>query len=88
MIAGNFFKGANAIHFRSAIDFFFEFIPQLVFMCCIFGYMIIMIFIKWASDWNYNYEDNAPNLITVLMNMFLKLGALDDQESLWGDRAG
>lgn len=40
--------------------------------------MVVMIFIKWSTDWNYNWEDTAPNLITVLMNMFLKLGALDD----------
>jgi V-type H+-transporting ATPase subunit a len=86
MIAGNFFKGANAIHFRSKTDFFFEFIPQLVFMSCIFGYMILMILIKWCTSWDYNFNDNAPNLITVLMNMFLKLGKLDDDgRALWGD---
>ena len=86
MICGNFFKGANAIHFRSKTDFFFEFIPQLVFMSSIFGYMILMIFIKWCTPWNYNFNDDAPNLITVLMNMFLKLGKLDDDgRALWGD---
>jgi len=47
-------------------------------MSSIFGYMIIMIFIKWNIDWSYNWANNAPNLITVLMNMFLKFGALDD----------
>ena len=47
-----------------------------------------MIFIKWCSTWNYNWNDSAPNLITVLMNMFLKLGKLDNQNSLWGDREG
>ena len=88
MIAGNFFKGANAIHFKSKTDFFFEFIPQLMFMSCIFGYMILMIFIKWCSSWNYNFDDTAPNLITVLMNMFLKLGSLDNQNALWGDKEG
>jgi vacuolar-type H+-ATPase subunit I/STV1 len=57
-------------------------------MGSVFGYMVIMIFIKWSTDWNYNWEDTAPNLITVLMNMFLKLGALDDQKPLWGDKEG
>jgi len=50
--------------------------------------MIIMIFIKWSTEWNYNWNNNAPNLITVLMNMFLKMGSLDDSKPLWGDRAG
>lgn len=88
MICGNFFKGANAIHFKSKTDFFFEFIPQLIFMVSIFGYMILMVFIKWCSSWNYNWGNEAPNLITVLMNMFLKLGSLDNQNALWGDKAG
>jgi V-type H+-transporting ATPase subunit a len=88
MTAGVLFKGANALHFKSYIDFFFEFIPQLIFMLSIFGYMVIMIFVKWASDWNYNWSDSAPNLITTLMNIFLKGGGLDDQSSLWGDRSG
>ena len=83
MLAGNLLKGSNSLHFRSSLDFFFEFIPQIVFMGCIFGYMIIMIFIKWTTDWNYNWGDNAPNLITVLMNMFLKLGSLDDSNNLF-----
>ena len=88
MIAGNFFKGANALHFKSKTDFFFEFIPQLLFMTCIFGYMILMIFIKWCTDWEYDRDKIAPNLITVLMNMFLKLGSLDNQHPLWGDKSG
>lgn len=88
MIAGNFFKGANAIHFKSKVNFICEFIPQLVFMVCIFGYMILMIFIKWIRDWNYNWDDKAPNLITVLMNMFLKLGSLDESKPLWDDKEG
>lgn len=45
--------------------------------------MITMIFIKWSINWDYNHEDNAPNLITVFMNMFLKMGSLDDQPPLW-----
>lgn len=78
MIMGNLIKGANAIYFRKPLDFLFEFVPQIVFMLGIFGYMIIMVFIKWSKDWGYNWDNTAPNLITVLMNMFLKLGSLDD----------
>lgn len=85
MIAGNFFKGANAIHFKNKTDFFFEFIPQLIFMSCIFGYMILMVLIKWCTSWDYNFNDKAPNLITVLMDMFLKLGQVDKDRPLWGD---
>lgn len=74
MIAGILLSGANALFFKRPLDIYFEFIPRMIFMCSIFGYMVIMIFVKWSSDWNYNWNDDAPNLITVLMNMFLKGG--------------
>ena len=88
MICGTLFRGSNTIQQRNIVDFFFEFVPQLVFMVSIFGYMICMIFVKWNIDWSYNWEDKAPNLITVLMNMFLKMGSLDDQGPLWDDHDG
>ncbi|CAG9314003.1 unnamed protein product [Blepharisma stoltei] len=85
MICGNFFKGVNSIHFKNPINFIFEFIPQLLFMVCFFGYMILMVFIKWCTEWHYNWNDNAPNLITILMNMALKMGSLGDSKPLYGD---
>lgn len=38
--------------------------------------MIVMIFIKWATDWTTNSE-NAPSIISALMNIFLKGGSVD-----------
>lgn len=40
-------KAVNSLHFGLYLDFFFEFIPQIVFMCCTFGYMCLAIVIKW-----------------------------------------
>jgi V-type H+-transporting ATPase subunit a len=40
MVIGTLFRGSNTIRFRSAIDFFFEFLPQLIFLLSIFGYMV------------------------------------------------
>jgi V-type H+-transporting ATPase subunit a len=34
------------------IDIVFECIPQLVFMVGIFGYLNLLIFIKWGTDWD------------------------------------
>lgn len=45
-------------------------------MSLLFGYMIIMIFIKWATDWTGNLS-KAPSIITTLMNIFLNLGSVD-----------
>ncbi len=73
MIFGIILKGINCIHFRNTLGFIFEFIPQIVFMVMLFGYMDIMIFIKWMRNWENN-ESNAPSLISNIMNIFLSLG--------------
>ena len=78
MLGGIFLRGVNALFFKSKMDFFFEFIPQIIFMSLLFGYMIIMIFIKWSTDWSMN-SSNAPSIISTLMNIFLKLGSVENK---------
>ena len=34
------------------VDVLFEVLPQLVFMISIFGYLVVLIFIKWCTDWD------------------------------------
>lgn len=52
MMLGIFLKGVNAVYFRSAVDFFFEFIPQFLFMGGLFGYMCFLIVLKWITNWD------------------------------------
>jgi V-type H+-transporting ATPase subunit a len=73
MILGIFVKGGNAIYFSNKIDFFCEFIPQIIFMCCTFGYMCVMIIFKWIT----NYESDtskAPSLLNAMLNFGLHVG--------------
>ena len=74
MILGLFLKGINGIYFGDYIDFFFEFIPQLIFMCLLFGYMILMIYIKWGTDWSED-PSKAPSIISQLLMLFLNMGS-------------
>ena len=74
MILGLFLKGMNGIYFGDYVDFLFEFIPQLIFMCLLFGYMILMIYIKWGTDWSDDLS-KAPSLITQLLMLFLNMGS-------------
>ena len=74
MILGLLLKGLNDILFSDYADFVFEFIPQLIFMCLLFGYMILMIYIKWGTDWSDD-TSKAPSIITQLLMIFLNMGS-------------
>jgi V-type H+-transporting ATPase subunit a len=73
MLTGIIFKGANALFNHLPIDFFFEFLPQLVFMFIFFGYICLMILIKWCTDWTF-VKQAAPSLITQIINIPIKNG--------------
>ena len=51
MTLGIIMKGFNDAYNRRWIDFFFEFIPQLVFFMCLFGFMDLMVVKKWLSNY-------------------------------------
>eukprot|EP00347_Sterkiella_histriomuscorum_P018134 403346660 len=76
MTLGICMKGMNAIFHRSAIDFLFEFIPQLVFLWCLFGFMDLLIVLKWLTDWT-GRENEAPSIITQMINVALKGGEIN-----------
>ena len=52
MFMGTCLKGANAIYFNQSLDFFFEFLPMVVFSSSLFVYMIFLIMYKWTTNWN------------------------------------
>lgn len=52
MCFGVCLKGCNALYFKSYLDFTCEFLPMIIFAVGFFGYMVILIFIKWSIDWN------------------------------------
>ena len=77
MTLGIFLKGFNAIFEKNLVEIIFIFFPQLILMIILFGYMDILIFIKWNT--NYLEEEyKAPDIKSFLMNIFLKFGKLPD----------
>ncbi|XP_019614432.1 PREDICTED: V-type proton ATPase 116 kDa subunit a-like isoform X5 [Branchiostoma belcheri] len=61
---------SNYRFFKDPLSMFSVFIPQLMFLMCIFGYMVIIIFFKWiAYDASISYK--APSLLITMINMFL-----------------
>lgn len=77
MTLGIVLKGCNAWYEKDFVEFFFVFIFRLVLMTILFGYMDILIFVKWSIDYSTKHQEHlAPDIKSFLMNIFLKLGAL------------
>lgn len=47
MSLGICMKGLNAIYFNRPLDFIFEFIPQIILLNVLFGWMDVLIIAKW-----------------------------------------
>ena len=82
MFLGLILRGLNNIYFKDQISFYFEFIPYMIFFVFLFGYMILLIYIKWLTNYSLN-TSQAPSIITILMNLALKLGSVDGKP-VWG----
>ncbi len=70
MLLGIVLKGTNCVHFGKIAEFFLEFLPQLVFMGVLSGYLITVIVLKWATDWT-SVHQRAPSLISQVLRIAL-----------------
>jgi len=60
----------NHRHFKRPLNIIFDFIPMMIFLFCMFGYLIILIFHKWVHYTSKEAHD-APSLLIGLIDMFL-----------------
>ena len=87
MTLGVFVKGGNSLYFKRWVEFIFEFIPQLIFMVGLFGYMDFLIVFKWLKPWDSHTIPASPSIITLMINLPLRLGKTQDccgGQPLWG----
>ena len=75
MTLGIILNGLNFIYEKNYLEYLCVFIPQLIFMLILFGYMDFLIFVKWSLDYE-GKENQAPDIKSYLMNIFLKFGEL------------
>nr|KAG5697875.1 hypothetical protein BaRGS_017132 [Batillaria attramentaria] len=64
----------NHVYFRRFLNIFVEFIPELIFLGCLFGYLVALIFYKWIAWPDFTPIDGsrcAPALLIHYINMFM-----------------
>lgn len=88
MSLGIVLKGCNDLYNRRAVDFIFEFIPQLVMFLCLFGFMDLMVIVKWTTDYSDD-TSKAPAIINAMLNMAMNGGqpSAPHETPLFGDKS-
>uniref|UniRef100_A0A3Q3E923 V-type proton ATPase subunit a n=1 Tax=Labrus bergylta TaxID=56723 RepID=A0A3Q3E923_9LABR len=63
----------NHIYFRKKYNLYLVFLPELLFLLCLFGYLVFMIFYKWLV-FSADSSRHAPSILIHFINMFLMQG--------------
>lgn len=72
----------NHLHFGRSSNIYAEFVPQLLFLQSIFGYLVVCIIMKWSTDWS-TATTQPPSLLNMLIYMFLSPGTVRPGEQLF-----
>ncbi|XP_069807756.1 V-type proton ATPase 116 kDa subunit a 1 isoform X2 [Dendropsophus ebraccatus] len=60
----------NHIYFKKPLNIYLGFIPEMIFMASLFGYLVILILFKWCA-YDAATSKSAPSLLIHFINMFL-----------------
>ena len=74
----------NHIRFKRPIDIWANFVPQMIFLQSIFGYLVVCIIYKWTVNWSDpSITIEPPSLLNMLINMFIRPGTVKEKEQLY-----
>uniref|UniRef100_A0A3Q3JW11 V-type proton ATPase subunit a n=1 Tax=Monopterus albus TaxID=43700 RepID=A0A3Q3JW11_MONAL len=85
MSFGVILSAYNYLYSRKKHNLYLVFIPELLFLLCLFGYLVFMIFYKWLVFSSKNSRE-APSILIHFINMFLLQG--DTVPRLYPGQAG
>jgi len=72
----------NHIKFKRYSDIYTNFIPQIIFLQSIFGYLVLCILYKWSIDWS-TASIQPPSLLNMLIAMFLQPGSVPAESQMY-----
>uniref|UniRef100_A0A8C8MBX6 V-type proton ATPase subunit a n=1 Tax=Oncorhynchus tshawytscha TaxID=74940 RepID=A0A8C8MBX6_ONCTS len=75
----------NHLHFKQRFNIYLLFLPEFLFLMCLFGYLVFMIIYKWLA---FGARDSrlAPSILIHFINMFLMQGG--DNTPLYPGQVG
>jgi V-type H+-transporting ATPase subunit a len=65
MVAGVCCKLMNCLYFKDSITMYFVFIPEMVFINSIFGYLCVLIMKKWTTNWDATFVLNNDKIVSI-----------------------
>ncbi|ALC42572.1 Vha100-3 [Drosophila busckii] len=89
MIFGLVLAAVDCVLLNRLPDLFLVVIPQFIFMICIFGYLVFLVFFKWLTYGGLKPMPRSSNcapsvLITFIDMMLMKTSVLENPECLKG----
>ncbi|KAI4585124.1 hypothetical protein MJG53_006658 [Ovis ammon polii x Ovis aries] len=70
MVFGVILSLFNYRFFRNTLNIILQFIPEMIFILSLFGYLVFMIIFKWCS-FSVSVSRRAPSILIHFINMFL-----------------
>ncbi|XP_069484846.1 V-type proton ATPase 116 kDa subunit a 4-like [Ambystoma mexicanum] len=70
MVFGVILSIFNHIHFKRKINVVLQFLPEMIFIMCLFGYLVFMIIYKWLR-FDSRSSEYAPSILIHFINMFM-----------------
>jgi len=83
MLLGTCLKGFNAVYFGRYVELVFVVITQILLMLALFGFMNMLIVVKWTTNWDQVVAEKlatsgelwaAPGIIAQMIVMFINGG--------------
>ncbi|XP_030383287.1 V-type proton ATPase 116 kDa subunit a-like [Scaptodrosophila lebanonensis] len=76
MLLGICMSVVNFVHLKKKLHILFDFVPQLIFLLFLFGYLVFMMFFKWIKYTDKSDElalkpGCAPSILIIFINMVL-----------------
>ena len=65
MVAGVCCKLMNTLYFKDELTMYYVYIPEMVFINSIFGYLVMLIILKWTTNWDTTYVLNNEQVVSI-----------------------